>query len=63
MEEHAEEVFERMQRGAHLYCCGLKGMMPGLMAVLEAECQRRGLVWADTLRDWKAAGRWHVEVY
>jgi ferredoxin--NADP+ reductase len=58
-----DEVFDRLQRGAHMYCCGLKGMMAGVMGVLEAVCQVRGLVWADTLREWKAAGRWHVEVY
>lgn len=29
VEEYADEVFERMNKGAHMYFCGLKGMMPG----------------------------------
>ena len=27
--EYAEELFERLDSGAHIYFCGLKGMMPG----------------------------------
>ena len=35
MAEHAEELFERMAHGAHMYFCGLKGMMPGILEMLE----------------------------
>lgn len=64
MVEHAEEIFDRIHiGGAHIYFCGLKGMMPGVMGVLEKECTRRGLVWVDILKYWKEAHRWHVEVY
>jgi ferredoxin--NADP+ reductase len=63
VEEYADEVFERMGRGAHIYVCGLRGMMPGILGMFEAVCQRKGLLWADTLKGWKEAGQWHVEVY
>jgi len=63
VEEYADEVFERMNKGAHMYFCGLKGMMPGILEMLEAVSQKKGLVWADTLKHWKEAGQWHVEVY
>ena len=36
MAEHAEELFERLDKGAHIYFCGLKGMMPGILATLQA---------------------------
>ncbi|RYG62587.1 hypothetical protein EON64_17565 [archaeon] len=63
MEEYGDEVFARMEGGAHLYVCGLKGMMPGLLGMLEGVAGSKGLVWADTLRRWKESGQWHVEVY
>lgn len=25
VEEYADEIFDRMGKGAHIYCCGLKG--------------------------------------
>jgi ferredoxin-NADP reductase len=30
MEEYADEVFDQLDKGAHIYFCGLKGMMPGI---------------------------------
>merc|ERR1712146_52277 len=33
--EYADEIFERMDAGAHMYFCGLKGMMPGITEMLE----------------------------
>ncbi|EOD36860.1 hypothetical protein EMIHUDRAFT_42969, partial [Emiliania huxleyi CCMP1516] len=61
--QHADEVFERMDNGAHMYFCGLKGMMPGITEMLEGVCKEKGLVWEDKLSEWKKAGQWHVEVY
>lgn len=29
VEEYADEVFDLLNNGAHIYFCGLKGMMPG----------------------------------
>merc|ERR1712083_295537 len=61
--EYADEVFERMDNGAHMYFCGLKGMMPGITDMLERVSKEKGLVWEDKLKQWKKAGQWHVEVY
>ena len=61
--ENGEELFERMDNGAHMYFCGLKGMMPGITEMLEGVAQKKGLSWEDKLTQWKKAGQWHVEVY
>merc|ERR1712006_59812 len=61
--EYADEVFTRMDNGAHMYFCGLKGMMPGILQMLEGISKEKGLVWEDKLSQWKKAGQWHVEVY
>ena len=61
--EYSDEIFTRMDNGAHMYFCGLKGMMPGITEMLEGVCKDKGLVWEDKLSEWKKAGQWHVEVY
>jgi len=61
--EYSDEIFSRMDNGAHMYFCGLKGMMPGITEMLEGVCKDKGLVWEDKLSEWKKAGQWHVEVY
>ena len=63
VKEYADEVFDRMDKGAHMYFCGLKGMMPGITEMLEGVAQKKGLVFEDKLKEWKKAGQWHVEVY
>lgn len=63
VEEYADEVFQRMENGAHIYFCGLKGMMPGILEMLEGVAKSKGMVWADKLKHWKEEGQWHVEVY
>jgi ferredoxin--NADP+ reductase len=61
--EYSDEVFTRMDKGAHMYFCGLKGMMPGILGMLEGVAKEKGLVWEDKLKEWKKNGQWHVEVY
>jgi ferredoxin--NADP+ reductase len=61
--ERADELFERLQNGAHIYFCGLKGMMPGILTALEQVAATKGVVWADKLKELQAKGQWHVEVY
>jgi ferredoxin--NADP+ reductase len=61
--EYADEVFTRMDNGAHMYFCGLKGMMPGILDMLEGVSKEKGITWEDKLKEWKKAGQWHVEVY
>merc|ERR1711871_1656644 len=63
VEEYADEIFERLDKGGHIYFCGLKGMMPGILSMLEGVCANKGIVWADKLKEWKEKGQWHVEVY
>ena len=63
VEEHADEVFERLANGAHIYFCGLKGMMPGIQEMLGEVCQRKGFDAASFVKQLKKNGQWHVEVY
>lgn len=61
--EHADEIFERLDNGAHIYFCGLKGMMPGIEAMLTKVCARKGLEYSEFIKTLKSNGQWHVEVY
>jgi len=63
VKEYADEVFDRMDKGAHIYFCGLKGMMPGITEMLEGVAKAKGLAWEDVQKKWKSNGQWHVEVY
>jgi ferredoxin--NADP+ reductase len=63
VKEYSDEVFDRMDKGAHIYFCGLKGMMPGITEMLEGVAKAKGLEWADVQKKWKSNGQWHVEVY
>lgn len=61
--ERADELFARLEGGAHIYFCGLKGMMPGILQALEKVATSKGVVWSDKLKELKAKNQWHVEVY
>ena len=61
--ERADELFDRLDKGAHIYFCGLKGMMPGILEALEKVAAAKGVVWADKLKELQGNGQWHVEVY
>merc|ERR1711988_978274 len=63
VEEYSDEIFERMEKGAHMYFCGLKGMMPGILEMMEGVAKAKGLNWEEKLKELKKAGQWHVEVY
>ncbi len=63
VEEYADEIFAKLDAGAHMYFCGLKGMMPGILTMLEGVATSKGLVWKEQLKEWKEKGQWHVEVY
>merc|ERR1719194_79006 len=63
VKEYADEIFDRMDNGAHMYFCGLKGMMPGITEMLEGVCNKKGLDFEEKIKEWKKAGQWHVEVY
>lgn len=63
MEQYADELFERLDTGAHIYFCGLKGMMPGINDMLDRVSTERGVSWEAKLKELKSNGQWHVEVY
>ena len=61
--ESAQELFERLDKGAHIYFCGLKGMMPGIVETLQKVAASKGVDWDEKLEHLKKNGQWHVEVY
>jgi ferredoxin--NADP+ reductase len=63
VEEYADEVFEKLENGAHIYFCGLKGMMPGIQAMLKTVAEKKGLSYDEWLKGLKGKKQWHVEVY
>ena len=63
VEEYSDEIFTRLDSGAHIYFCGLKGMMPGIQDMLKEVCRKKGLTYDDFVADLKKKGQWRVEVY
>jgi len=63
MEEYADEIFDRLSKGGHIYFCGLKGMMPGIQETLERVAGEKGIDWKEMLDGLKKNHQWHVEVY
>jgi len=63
MEEYADEIFDLLDNGAHIYFCGLKGMMPGIQEMLQKVCKQKGLEYAQWFEKLKGEARFHVEVY
>lgn len=61
--ENADLLFAKLENGAHIYFCGLKGMMPGILEALEQVASQKGLDWSSTLSKYKKNNQWHVEVY
>ncbi|GAX27166.1 ferredoxin--NADP+ reductase [Fistulifera solaris] len=59
----ADELFSKLDHGAVIYFCGLKGMMPGILTALEQVATRQGIDWSTKLKEWQANHQWHVEVY
>jgi len=63
VEEYSDEIFDRLDKGAHIYFCGLKGMMPGIQGMLEKVATTKGLDYETFIKKLKKNGQWHVEVY
>lgn len=63
VEEYSDDIFERLENGAHMYFCGLKGMMPGIQDMLKGVCEKKGLDYDEFIKGLKSKGQWHVEVY
>jgi ferredoxin--NADP+ reductase len=63
VEEYADQVFDLLSNGAHIYFCGLKGMMPGIQDMLERVAKEKGIDWEEYFKGLKKNHKWHVEVY
>jgi len=63
VEEYSDEIFSKLEGGAHIYFCGLKGMMPGISEMLEGVCKAKGIDYDEWFKGLKAKKQWHVEVY
>ena len=63
VEEYSDEIFQKLENGAHMYFCGLKGMMPGIQDMLAGVCEAKGMDYNEFIKGLKKKGQWHVEVY
>jgi len=63
MEEYADEIYDRMENGAEMYLCGLKGMVPGIQELLSDVAAKKGVDFEEWFKKLKKNGQWHVEVY
>jgi ferredoxin--NADP+ reductase len=63
VEEYSDEIFTKLENGAHIYFCGLKGMMPGIEAMLKGVCASKDIDYDEWFKALKKAKQWHVEVY
>merc|ERR1711966_158665 len=63
VEEYKDEIFTKLEGGAHMYFCGLKGMMPGIQDMLAEVCKGKGIDYDEWIKGLKKAKQWHVEVY
>merc|ERR1712078_4383 len=59
VEEYSDEIFNRLDNGAHIYFCGLKGMMPGIQGMLEDVCKSKNLDYEEFIGKLKKNGQWH----
>jgi len=63
VEEYSDEIFQKLDNGAHIYFCGLKGMMPGIQDMLKEVAEKKGLDYEEWQKGLKEKKQWHVEVY
>lgn len=63
IEEYSDEIFQLLDKGAHIYFCGLKGMMPGIQDTLRRVAEERGEDWDQRFSQLKKNKQWHMEVY
>jgi len=63
VEEYSDEIFTKLENGAHIYFCGLKGMMPGIQDMLKSVCEEKGIDYDEWFTALKKKKQWHVEVY
>lgn len=59
----ADKILSQMEKGSHLYLCGLKGMKDPIMEALKNSIESRGGDFKKMLAQWKKEKRIHIEVY
>lgn len=62
VEEYADEVFDLLDNGAHMYFCGLKGMMPGILDMLQRVSKEKGRNFDEFVEGLKHKNQWHVSI-
>lgn len=63
LRENSQQLFSKLEAGAVIYFCGLKGMMPGILEALEEVATSKGIDWSAALKKYQKNHQWHVEVY
>jgi len=63
LRQNSQELFAKLEAGAIIYFCGLKGMMPGILEALEEVANAKGIDWSAALKKYQSNHQWHVEVY
>jgi len=63
LRQNSEELFQKLEAGAIIYFCGLKGMMPGITEALQEVATAKGIDWSVALKKYQSNHQWHVEVY
>jgi len=63
VQEYGDEIFQKLENGAHIYFCGLKGMMPGIQDMLRGLAESKDIDYDDWIKGLKKTKQWHVEVY
>lgn len=62
MREYADDIFLKLDRGAHIYFSGSVAMMDGIFTMFRDECESRGISYEDWIEDLKKNGQWHIQV-
>lgn len=63
VEEYGDEVFDKLSKGAHMYFCGLKGMMPGILNMLEKVAESKKIDWPAFLKQLKGNGAFSIILF
>lgn len=53
-------MFDLLDNGAHMYFCGLKGMMPGILDMLQRVSKEKGRNFDEFVEGLKHKNQWHV---
>ena len=63
VEEYGDEILQCLDKGAHIYFCGHKGMMPGILCMLEKAAYENAIPYEEFVGKRMNNGQWHCELY